>query len=423
MKAAFYECDVTPPLGGFQWGHFKDFTAKTVYTRLYAKACVIEDEGECAAFVVVDSCALPIELHDAVTKRVFKYTGITADKICVSANHTHSGVTAFDSPEIGCYGDRPYMDVLYRLCADAIILAYRRLDNAEARFTKTEVKGACFNRDYITTEGYYITQPRPNSLRPIDGVDEDLSCVMFESYGNPIGAIISFALHPCLTDENEKGYSGDYPAILSQKLKEKYGKNFVSLFLVGTCGDVNHSNPDFNIPRHNYKSLGKILADSLISSQCNGITVGNGVKSVKEYIKVKRRSAEYKDNSLRMNINLEMNKLANLRNTIYYISKKEPEYSSLAVQCIKIGNTLIACLPGEIYTTYGKRIKKESPFKNTIVIENSNTYCGYIPSVEAFNPEKNRLYETNLCYHSCHIPEAGNMISDKAIELANKIYK
>ena len=82
MRASFYECDVTPPLGGFFWGHYKEAFAEDVHTRLYAKAVVVEDKGDVAAILVIDSCALPPELHEAVTKRVYEYTGITADKIC-----------------------------------------------------------------------------------------------------------------------------------------------------------------------------------------------------------------------------------------------------------------------------------------------------------------------------------------------------
>ena len=106
---------------------------------------------------------------------------------------------------------------------------------------------------------------------------------------------------------------------------------------------------------------------------------------------------------------------------MYYVSRPEPEYTDLAVQCIKIGDTLIACLPGEIYVAYGKEIKEKSPYKHTFVIENCNTYCGYIPTKNAFDPDKNNLYETSLCYHSCHVPEAGEMLVNKALELADEI--
>ena len=421
MRAAFYECDVTPPLGGFQWGHYKEAYAETVHTRLYAKAAVIEDGGEVAAIVAIDSCALPPEMHDIVTKRVFEYTGITPDKVCMTANHTHSGAPVSDSPEIGCYADSAYKDVFFRLCADAIILAYNRLEEVEVTFSTSEVKGACFNRNYIRADGTYGTQPRPGSIGPLDGVDEELPVLMFEKDGKPIGAIISYALHQCLTKECVRGYSGDYAAIMSDELKKKFGHEFVSLFAIGTAGDINHFDPNPDNSRHTYKTLGPILASSVIESQKSRVAVNGTVSAKKEFVRVPRRSADIKLAEEGLKYRANLSNYAQLRNMLYYVSRKQPEYTDLAVQCIKIGDTLIACLPGEVYVTYGKEIKEKSPYKHTFVIENCNTYCGYIPSKKAFDPEKDHLYETSLCYHSCHVPEAGEMLVNTALKLADEI--
>ena len=422
MRAAFYECDVTPPLGCFLWGHYKPVYAKHVYTNLYAKAVVIEDGGEVTAMVAIDSCSFPPEMHDIVTKRVFEYTGITADKVCITSNHSHSGAPISDSPEIGCHADAEYKDVFFRRCADAIILAYRRLEEVEVSFSTSEVKGPCFNRDYIRGDGSYGTQPSPDSIGNLDGVDEELPVLMFKKNEKPVGAIISYALHQCTNKEEKRGYSGDYAAIMSAELKKKYGNDFVSLFAVGTCGDVNHIDPNPENERYSYKTLGPILANAVIESQENSVAVEGSVYSKKEYVRVPRRSA---DPELAQNdiIRLAQDKKGQmrLRNMMYYISRPEPEYTDLAVQCIKIGDTLIACLPGEIYVAYGKEIKEKSPYKHTFVIENCNTYCGYIPTKKAFDPDKNNLYETSLCYHSCHVPEAGEMLVNKALELAAEI--
>lgn len=405
------------------WGHYSPVYAETVHTRLYAKAVVIEDAGEVAAIIAIDSCSLPEEMHDIVTARILEYTGITPDKVCITSNHTHYGVPISDSPEIGCSADSAYKDVFFRLCADAVILAYRRLEEVEVTFSTSEVKGACFNRDYVCKDGLYRTQPSPLSVRHLGEVDEELPVLMFERGGKPVGAIISYALHQCLTGSLEKikGYSGDFAAIMSEELKKTYGNDFVSLFVLGTCGDVNHFDPNRENKRHNYKTLGPILANSVIESQKNRVAVEGSVFSKKEYVTVPRRSADPKLANDKIEYLSSTNNLMRLRNLIYYVSKPEPESTDLAVQCIKIGDTLIACLPGEIYVNYGKEIKEKSPFKHTFVIENCNTYCGYIPSKEAFDPEKDRLYETSLCYHSCHIPEAGDMLTKAALEIANEI--
>ena len=108
------------------------------------------------------------------------------------------------------------------------------------------------------------------------------------------------------------------------------------------------------------------------------------------------------------------------RNMMYYVTTNSKEYSDLYVQGILIGDIYISLLPGEIFTESGRKIKTLSPYKKTVVVENCNSYCGYIPTKECFS-EKSNMYEISLCYHSCHVPESADMIVDKALEIANKI--
>ena len=129
MRAAFYECDITPPLGGFIWGHYHRVFANDVIDRLYAKAVVTECDGEVAAILAIDTCSIPPKMHEVVTKRIFDYTGISAERVRITSNHTHWGAPVMDEPRLDCYADAPYQDVFFRLCADAVILAYKRLED------------------------------------------------------------------------------------------------------------------------------------------------------------------------------------------------------------------------------------------------------------------------------------------------------
>ena len=42
---------------------------------------------------------------------------------------------------------------------------------------------------------------------------------------------------------------------------------------------------------------------------------------------------------------------------------------------------------------------------------------------KGIDPARDRLYETALCGHSCHVPEAGNMLADAALALADRLHK
>ena len=425
MRAAFYECDITPPLGGYMWGYYScKRIATTVHEKLFARAVVVEDEGNIAAFVTVDTCVIPPEMHDIVTKRIEEYTGIKPESVCISSNHTHLGAPVFDGAEVNAFADKTYKDVFFRLAADAVILAYNRLDESNVKFAKTELNGYSYNRNCITTEGKYLSGVmRDNAVSTLDEVDREVPILYFERGGKPIGAIISFALHQDTTGIGKilgLGYTGDYSCILSDKLKSIYGRDFVTVFLIGTCGDINHHPMDKNVPMKRYKEIGDALAKLTVEQYKNAEDVGSGVAVIKEFVEIQTRPFDFAEQQKEVARLLNEGNDMRARNMLFYISSNPPEKSSLAVQGIRIGDVFISALPGEIYTTYGKQIKAKSPFSKTMVAENCNSYCGYIPSHKAFE-EASDLYESSLCFHSCHVPEAGDILVSKALEFANKL--
>ena len=419
MRAAFYETEITPPLGGMMWGHYSDLRASDVQDRLYTKALVVEDEGELAAMVCFDSCVVPADMHDIVTKRIEEYTGIKPERVCLHSNHTHWGASFCDSPELNSFGDAAYRDVCYRLIADAVILAYKRLDTAEASFGASELHGYSFCRNYIMEDGTVITHGRsPLAVKGLLAeIDPSVSVVTFRRNGEPIGALINYALHQCCCGHIE-AYTGDFSSILSKELKKLYGPDFVSFFVQGTCGDINHVNNDrvTKATHDTYREIGRALAAEAVKSMQNDKPIGGGVRVKKELIRIPTRQAvpdEIKDQMAALAARKSFMKL---RNMVYYEVTNKDTYKDLWLQAIVLGNTCIWAMPGEVFVDFGRRLKKESKFENNLTAELCNSYCGYIPTKRAFEPNCD-LYETSLCHHSCLIPEAGDMIVDKLLDM------
>ncbi len=50
---------------------------------------------------------------------------------------------------LGCLAENTYVDVFYRLTADAVILAYKRMEEVTVTFGKTREEGVPFCRKYI----------------------------------------------------------------------------------------------------------------------------------------------------------------------------------------------------------------------------------------------------------------------------------
>jgi len=424
MRAAFYESDITPPLGGFMWGYYSRQIAVNVHDKLFAKAVVIEDNGQFAAIVCVDTCCIPAEMHKIVTDRIYEYTGIPYTNVCICSNHTHRGAPVSDAPEINCFSDDAYKDVFYRIVADTVTLAHKRLVDVDARFGTVEVENISFNRNFILEDGRLVThgRGRKNIKENLAGTDTELSALTFECDGKPIGAVINYSLHQDTTGGID-GYSGDYSSILAKELKKKYGDDFVSLFVLGTCGDINHINPKDNIVRNHHKEIGVVLAEKTIEAIKSSNPVTGGLGVMKSLVKVKKRTIDKEKTKKEIDRLLKTDQeLLRIRNLLYYSSVNDEEYGELYVMGIRIGDTMIHILPGEVFVNVGLSLKKSSPFKNNMVIENANSYCGYIPTKVAFD-ENSDLYESTLCFHSCYVAEACDILYDEAHKIAENLHK
>ncbi len=430
MRAAFYETNITPPLGDFIWGYYSEHYGCDVGEDLYARAVVLEDGGEVAAIVCIDSCTIPEDMHDIVTERIFKYTGIEKDRVCISSNHTHKGASISDAPEIDCYADKEYKDVCYRLTADAVILAYKRLKEVSVSFDTVKVPGHTHNRLSIGLDGKYYTwiSDFEKEIEKLGPEDDTYTVMTFKDENQkPIGCISSFPLHQdntCVTGH----YSGDFTSALSDNLKDKYGRDFVSVMLLGTCGDINCVDHDRtkNKDYTNYhKVVGKDLAEAAIKIIDNADgSVKGGIKVIKELVTFKKRVPDketaQKEYDKLINSDLPT-KHFRARNYKWYIENNKTDTVDLYMQCIKIGDVCIHILPGEIFLEIGLAIKEGSPFEKCFVVENSNSYLGYVPSKRMFDKEKDMLYETDLCFHCCLTPDAEDILIKKSIELAEKL--
>ncbi len=91
FKAGFARVDITPPLGSFMPGYFKDRRAKEVLDPLQIN-CVAFSDGKTTALVMqVDTEGISDAVADRMRDAIVKSTGVSRDAILVHASHTHDG--------------------------------------------------------------------------------------------------------------------------------------------------------------------------------------------------------------------------------------------------------------------------------------------------------------------------------------------
>jgi hypothetical protein len=84
------------------------------------------------------------------------------------------------------------------------------------------------------------------------------------------------------------------------------------------------------------------------------------------------------------------------------------------IQVVTIGDVAFAAYPIELFTAFGRRLKASSPFSDTFVATLANGWHGYVPTLEAF---EHGGYEPRFAYSSRLVAEAGDLMTDAAIEL------
>lgn len=432
MKCGFYEKEITPPLGGDLPGYYLNRPAKHIKDRLYAKAVVFgndnDEEKDMAALVIVDAVEIPAQYCDRIIKRAAAYTGIPEENISVSATHTHYGIPCGDVISVA---DESYMDVFCRLAADCITMAERSMKTCRIRYGKGHVEGISHIRDYRMADGDIVTNVdyskfQDQVLGPNGTPDPELPIIaVVDEKGVPMGMLASYACHLDCVGGAE--YTGDYASELSGRLKTVYGNDFVSIYLAGASGDINHIDAIAGV-RSDYIEMGKILAAEVVRVIENAVLAGGAVASRKVELKVKRRHATSEQIRIAREIMEHPEKaseytmlgsaMSSLMLTYEEAFADTPEEVTLPVHVIRIGDAYLFALPGEIYSKFGRRLKEECPGGCALLSELSNMSAGYIPTEDIFGTS---AYPVQLCHGSFLEPGAGEKLIDCALKVAKEL--
>ena len=431
LKCAFYEKEITPPLECQMTGYFNARSAEGVKDRLYVKAAVFENDGEAVAFIAADACGLGEDLCNTIISRVERLCGIKAENIMVISTHSHT------SPPVGnahiCHRDDMYLDVFCRLAADCVILAYQRLVPVTLKYAKGHVDNISFVRNYRMKDGSIKTNPgwhNPDIVEVYDQKDPDFPIlVAYDEEGKALGSISNFACH--LDTLGIREYSGDFPSILSYEFKEKFGNDFVSLFMMGTAGNINHCNPFAKEPKKkdHYVMMGKTLANEAFRVLENAVEIENPVVSSKketivatrrwpseEEIKEAEELAAKKEliDAQSTDRSLAVCYKGYLAERLLIAVRDKRKTANLILQLIKIGDVSFFSFPGEVYVSYGRDIKEGADTDKVFIATIANTNMGYFPTMELFS-EKN-LYEVKKSSARFE-PETGNLMVQKLLEM------
>ncbi|MBQ6845603.1 MAG: hypothetical protein IJO61_00590, partial [Oscillospiraceae bacterium] len=225
--------------------------------------------------------------------------------------------------------------------------------------------------------------------------------------------------------------TGDYVSVLSKELKKAYGEDFVTVFLLGCCGDVNH----FDVSKasdsdDHYVKMGKKLAGEAVKTAAFAEELKEkGLKASLEYIHISRlavdeeKIADAKDAIATIKeekgikiaadgTDPDQYRLAMAKRLMGFLNTT-PESFDVPVQCLQIGEFTIYGFNSEIYTEFGKIVKKGDGTGINLVATLCNEAFGYVPTRDMFY---DTIYESRP--GSARLDkEAGYIMAEKLISM------
>ena len=364
-----------------------------VLDRVYARAIVLQNGVASAALITVDAGMLSDAVWQAVTRQVETELGIPLANVLLTATHTHS----VPGPPAADY-------------AQKIVDAVRR---AQQKVTPARV-GYGTGESYINVNRQ-ITDPRtgkwwegPNREGPSD---KTVAVLKFESLsGEPIAVYYNYAVHGVIAGQLDE-ISGDIPGASSRYIEDAFGGSLVAVWSTGASGDQNpiyfQQTYDLREIRiKDYATRGVDISNAMppggqgldrnnaavarLMSQQRQMVSSMGQFLGEEVLYVMRNIART-DADVRLSGGQKTISCPGRERTNEGRAGSEGTYKAagpieIRLGLLRVGDVMIGGVNAEVFNPIAQRLKRESPFKATMMatLTNGSARSGYIPDDASF---------------------------------------
>jgi neutral ceramidase len=430
FRAGAARVEIVPPFPTQMGGFFdRKATFTGVALPIYARALVCDSDGTRVAVVATDLIGVSRDLVAAARAKIEAETSIPARHVMIAATHTHSAPSGFQSQNhYGGGFNKPLFDFLAERFATAVRDAAGKLRPARLAHGQGEVEHFFRNRQQ---DNELVVDRRIEVVKILGAEKRDVIAILF-----------GFTGHPVVLGSSNLLLSGEFPGQCALTVEAVLGG--VALPLQGACGDVtvHRSGP----PHQEVLRLGRIVAGEVIKAaellrpEASAVTVGALLHEVTlaprqvptpeeaaallEAAKAALEAAEERGVAapIRSRLRRDINAAETTRNVAVFV-KDRPEFiaasTQTSVQAIRLGDTFLAGIPGELFVEYQLEMKqrvRQDFDRHLIVVGYANDYIGYIVTPRA---KRTGGYEQAIARVDEH---AGRQLTEKAMELVTELF-
>ena len=429
LRAGFAQTDITPAVGAEVPGGFEKSFNKGVHDPLWVEAACFERAGEKLAVVGVDLIMIPAEVVSAARAQAGARCGISAENIMVAASHTHNG-----GPVVDCFRvarDAAYCGLVAERIADTVVKAAENMVEARVGAGSGREDSVGFNRRFKMKDGTVRTHPgkmNPDIVASAGPIDPEVAVIGVQDVqGRFLGCVVNYALHGTTMGGNL--ISADWPCYLRQTVRGGMGVDGGVVFLNGACGDVTQVDNRNARPAEFGEAWSRrvgmtVGAEALKVLARMEYAADAPLAAASRHLALPIRDLAASDDELlareRPATGLGTGHEEIYRNEaglLRAIKLMSPTVD-VEVQALRIGPAAIVSNPAEFFCALGLEIKKDSPWKPTLVAELANGYCGYVPTAAAFHEGG---YEIRTARSSFLDPVSGGEIARASTDLLGKL--
>ena len=400
LKAGASRVDITPSASELPQGY------DGVHDPLFVRALALDNGVTRAVLVTVDFGAIGPEVWKDVSAYASSELRVPAAQLLITATHTHSS---------GRQPTRRQMDGM----REAVRRAFDALQPAHVAHGVGE-SYINVNRNIIDPKTRRWWEG-PNRAGPSD---KSVAVVYVHSPdGKPIAVYYNYAVHAVLLGQLDR-ISADLPGAASAYIEESLGDGAIALWSEGAAGDQNpiyfqqtYDLREIRIRDHAKRGIdisnamppggqGLDRKDPQVIKlmrQQERMALSMGQMLGEEVLYVIRNTLERPEASAEIfgaqsSVTCPGRKRTDAGRAGYPGTYVDADPVSIRLSLLTIGSIAIGGVDGEVFNPIAQRLKKESPFKRTIMatLTNGVARSGYIPHDAAFSQHTFEVVSSSL---------------------------
>ncbi len=348
----------------------------SIHDKIYLRALVLDDGARQTAIVTFDVIAVPNDMWEELSQKIARELNVPRENVLLAGVHTHG------APSVGKVrpGGQPdpktvaYTDTVEAAALEAVRQAKSRLQPARSG-AGTGSAYVNINRREHMADGRWWLGYNP------DGVsDKTVAVIKFESQaGEPIAFLINYSVHGTIMDQDNYQITGDLPGATSRFVEEYYKQKAVALWTSSAAGDQNPvaraKAPDFTL----VSALGQILGEEAVRVAKRITTSPRGQLFAAQRV-----------------VTCPGQKALPGARPRSLADFQDAEPVDIRLSLLMIDRVALAGVSGEVLTMINQRLKKESPFANTLMLTHCNGSSGYLPDDAAYDQVSYEIMTTRV---------------------------